>query len=151
MSATHVSICKLVLDVYDTQWEWFEDIDVDDAEILGETYEYSTDDLQPERRAAFWDYLWEFPMHRRCLPEHLEAVFTAALTSVTVFHCIQTLRGPWSARGVAAEHDRSKGGHSPPQSADMFPPISNSTAGIQIVEILTRDRSESNTPSPPPQ
>ncbi|KAJ7330312.1 hypothetical protein DFH08DRAFT_940280 [Mycena albidolilacea] len=92
-------IRKLVLGVYDTQREWFEDIDADDPEMqvlnvciaptvllaswsLGETYEYSTDDLQPERRAAFWDYSWEFPMHRRYLPEHLEAEFTAALTSV---------------------------------------------------------------------
>ncbi|KAJ7801672.1 hypothetical protein B0H14DRAFT_3884991 [Mycena olivaceomarginata] len=99
MSATRVSIRKLVLDIYDTQREWFGDIDADDAEMqvlnvcvaptvllaswsLGETYEYSTDDLQHERRAAFWEYSWEFPMHRRCLPEHLEAEFTAALTSV---------------------------------------------------------------------
>ncbi|KAJ7894943.1 hypothetical protein B0H14DRAFT_3426550 [Mycena olivaceomarginata] len=92
------------LDVYDTQREWFEDIDADNAEMqvlnvcvaptvllaswsLGETYEYSTEDLQPERRAAFWDYSWEFPMHRRCLPEHLEAEFTATLTSVANDNC----------------------------------------------------------------
>ncbi|KAJ7891674.1 hypothetical protein B0H14DRAFT_1059880 [Mycena olivaceomarginata] len=92
-------IREAVLDLYDTQREWFEDIDADDAEIqildvcvapsvllaswsLGETYKYSTDELQPGRRAAFWDYSWEFPMHRRYLPEHLEVEFTTALASV---------------------------------------------------------------------
>ncbi|KAJ7330311.1 hypothetical protein DFH08DRAFT_1022444 [Mycena albidolilacea] len=93
-------IRELVLEVYEMQRDWFKDIDADDAEIevfnvcdqpmvilaswsLGETYEYSTDDLKPERRAAFWDYAWEFSAHRKYLPRHLEAEFITALAFVS--------------------------------------------------------------------
>ncbi|KAJ7340032.1 hypothetical protein DFH08DRAFT_964054 [Mycena albidolilacea] len=65
-------IRKLVFDIYDTQQEWFEDIDADDAEMqvfnvcvaptvllaswsLGETYEYSTEGLIQAQRDWFED------------------------------------------------------------------------------------------------
>ncbi|KAJ7891670.1 hypothetical protein B0H14DRAFT_1059817 [Mycena olivaceomarginata] len=92
-----------VVKVYEEQREWFQDIDADDGEMevfnvcdqpmvilaswsLGETYENSTDDLKPERRAAFWDYAWAFSAHRKYLPRHLEAEFITALAFVSNDH-----------------------------------------------------------------
>ncbi|KAJ7327445.1 hypothetical protein DFH08DRAFT_1026332 [Mycena albidolilacea] len=42
------------------------------------------------------------------------------------------LRGPWCARGVAAERDRSEGGHSPPRSADMLTYGSTEPSNFQL-------------------
>ncbi|KAJ7204550.1 hypothetical protein B0H12DRAFT_1161088 [Mycena haematopus] len=101
--ASDPTIREMVLDVYHTYCsECFQEIDSGDEEMhvynvdesprmqlaswsRGETYDYDTEnsELIVERSQLFWDYAWEFPMHRRYLPPEREAEFVNALAFVS--------------------------------------------------------------------
>ncbi|KAF7326795.1 hypothetical protein MSAN_02499000 [Mycena sanguinolenta] len=98
------TIRELVLELYDTAIEWFEEIDAADPEVVlynadealrlgertatwrlaswsrGETY--TVDDageIVAQRNSSFWNHVFSYPMHRTSFPPRREAEFVDAV------------------------------------------------------------------------